>query len=466
MCGIGLANSVFDALIMLHGLEHRGEDSSGMSGISSDGSTYSIRWLGKVYNMSLLELEEIFGDSNKMQNLTVHTRYATSETDGSKNELLRDAHPITINGECVLERGKAYTLGATSSIVHNGQVIYTDIINQFVDTMKTGTDTELLLRAYDKFGIYQLMEQVPAAYSSIILDGKKTIGFRDSHGIRPLWLGEKDGKHLLCSEDFPIKKIGGKPLRELNPGEIVTIEDGRACFEQVVKPNKKFCFFEYNYQANEGTIFNDMLVGDVRKALGGKLAEENDDIEADFVTPVPNAATPYAIGFSEKSGIPYLPILRKKKKERSFLQSNQKKRVDSINGNLYVDAVEIGLLKGKRAVVVDDSVIRGTVLGSVAEKLKYAGVKDIDFLAGTPPMGRTKDCFCGYGVDMPPEDEFLMRRFENEEQVSAYISEKHGIPFRLHYISLDGMFDVLGNRKDYCAQCVTGTRPIKISGLN
>lgn len=464
MCGIGLANSVFDAEIMLRGLEHRGEDSSGMSGIVSDGSINSIRWLGKVYTMSLLELEEIFGDTNKINKINVHTRYATSETDGSKNELLRDAHPITIDGNYVLERGKSYTSGATSAIVHNGQIVCTDIVNPFVAEMKTGTDTELLLRIYQKFGIHQLIEQVPAAYSAIILDDKKVIGFRDGYGMKPLWLGEKDGNHLLCSEDFPIRKIGGKPIREVNPGEIVIIEDdNKAYFEQVVKPNKKFCFFEFNYQANERSSFNGQIVWDVRKSLGERLAEENDTIEADFVTPVPNAAIPYAMGFSEKSSIPYLPILKKKKKERSFLQSTQKKRKDSIDSNLYVDAAEIGLLKGKSAVVVDDSVIRGTVLGSVAEKLKYAGVTEIYFLSGTSPMGRNKNCFCGYGVDMPPEDEFLMRRFENEEQVSAYISEKHGIPFRLHYISLDGMFDVLGNRKEYCTQCVNGERPIKIS---
>jgi len=460
-CGVGFVHSAFDGQIMLRGLEHRGEESSGISGIVSDGGINAIRWLGKIYNMSLLELEETFGNSDK---LILHTRYATN---GSKDELLRDAHPITLDGDGILDKGKSHTSGATSAIVHNGQVVYTDIVNQFVDKMKTGTDTELLLRIYNEYGIHQLLEQVPAAYSAIILDGKKVIGFRDGHGMKPLWLGEKNGDYLLCSEDFPIRKIGGKPIREVNPGEIVIIEDdNRACFEQVVKPNKKFCFFEFNYQANEQTHFNDRKVWDVRKALGEKLAEENDDIEADFVTPVPNAATPYAIGFSEKSGIPYLPILRKKKKERSFLQSNQKKRVDSINGNLYVDAVEIGLLKGKRAVVVDDSVIRGTVLGSVAEKLKYAGVKEIYFLSGTPPIGRNGNCFCGYGVDMPPEDEFLMRRFETEEKISDYISEKHGIPFKLHYLSLDGMFDVLGNRKEYCSQCITGERPIKTFELS
>lgn len=453
-CGVGLAYSAFDAKIMLRGMEHRGEDSSGAAGKMQDGNITAIRWLGKIYDLSSSELEDVFGDKNK---LILHTRYATQ---GSKEELLRDAHPITIECDTLSDNGKSYTYGTKSAIVHNGQLVYTDIVNHFVGKMRTGTDTELLLRIYKEYGIHQLVEEVPAAYSFIILDGDKAIGCRDGYGIKPLWLGEKDGCHILCSEDFPIRKIGGKPIREVNPGEIVIIEDdNKVCFEQVVKSNKKFCFFEFNYQANDASSFNGRKVWDVRKALGEKLAEENDTIEADFVTPVPNAAIPYAMGFSEKSGIPYLPILRKKKNERSFLQSTAKKRKESIDNNLYVE--DSGLVEGKRAVVVDDSVIRGTVLGSVAEKLKSAGVIEIYFLSGTSPIGKNENCSCCYGVDMPPDDEFIMRRFINEEQISKYISEKHGISFKLHYISLDGMFSVLGNRNEYCTQCVTGERPIK-----
>lgn len=454
-CGVGLATSVFDAYAMLRGLEHRGEECSGMGG-TKNGKITALRWPGKIYEKTLQELEKEDGFSDINQ-FIVHTRYATV---GSKEELLKAAHPITLGGKTAVNGASSCTSGAKMAIVHNGQVVDdAGITRPFMKEATTGSDSELLLQMYKKHGIEGLVEQIPASYSIIILDGGTAIGCRDSYGIKPLWLGEKEGRSLLCSEDVPIKKIGGKPVREVKPGEAIYIENGRATSEQLAKPGRlKFCFFEFNYLADSNSEFLDKKVWDVRKALGEKLAEEVDASDADFVAPVPNAGKPYAIGFSEKSGIPYLPILKKKKNERSFIQSTKAKRAESINGNMYLE--DSGIARRKSIVLVDDSVIRGNVLESAVGLLKHAGAEKAYLLSGTHIIGGYETAHCFLGVDMPPTDEFIMRKFGSAEKISKYITKKYKIPFELHYISVDGMFDVLGDRNNYCAQCVTGRSPI------
>ncbi len=446
-CGVGFVNSCLDAYGMLRGLEHRGEETTGIAGMK-DKEIYAMRWLGKVYNKNYEDIEKIRGEQ-----FAIHTRYATQ---GSKDEILRDAHPITLDGYDSLstEKQTSFTKDASSAIVYNGQVVGDKIFPNEIES-----DTELLLRTYKEYGIHKLMEEIPGSYSMIILDEGNVIGCRDRYGIKPLWYGKKDGLPVLCSEDFPIKKIGGKPIREVDPGEMVYIEDGKVSFEKVVEPEEKFCFFEKNYLSNPNSTFKGRKNWDTRKSLGEKLAEEF-EIEADIVMDVPNTGKPYAIGYSEKSGIRYLPELKKKKFQRSFIQSTKEKRRKSIKENLYFERPEI--LHEKRVVFVDDSIIRGNVLERVIEISEEAGVEKIYYLSGTPPVGRDENCFCCYGVDMPKNDEFIMRRYGNEREIEKYLSEKYGIPFELDYISQKGLFDVLGDQDKYCKQCITGEKPIKL----
>ncbi len=274
-CGVGFVNSRFDAYVMLRGLEHRGEETTGIAGME-DKEIDSRRWLGKVYRESYEDIEKMRGEQ-----FAIHTRYATQ---GSKKELLKDAHPITIDGYDSLstEKQTSFTKGASSAIVHNGQVVGDKI---FPNEMES--DTELLLQTYKKYGIHKLMEEIPGSYSMIILDEGNVIGCRDRYGIKPLWYGEKEELPVLCSEDFPIKKIGGKPIREVHPGEIVYIEDDKVSFEKVVEPEENFCFFEINYLSNPNSTFKGRKNWDTRKSLGKKLAEEF-EIEADIVMDVPN----------------------------------------------------------------------------------------------------------------------------------------------------------------------------------
>lgn len=455
-CGVGYINSFLDAYTLLRGLEHRGEETTGIAGLNG-GEIKAIRWLGKIYEMDLENDEALKKEFKKYNRFLVHTRYATQ---GSKEELLRDAHPITINGNLNVGGNTSYSQGSDSAIVHNGQLINTDkLYKQFSEDMVTGSDTELLLRVYREYGIKELMERIPSSYSAIIADGERVIGFRDPYGVKPLWYGEKNGSPILCSEDFPIRKTGGTPIREIEPGEVVYIEDDKVSFEPIKKPNEKFCFFEYNYLADPNSQFKGKKVWDIRKDLGKKLAQESEISDADLVMHVPNTGRPYAIGFQEKLSIPYLHELKKKKSERSFIQSTKEDRKNSIKNNLYLDNPEV--VKNKRVIAVDDSIVRGNVLDNVIEILKNAGAKKIYYLSGTPPIGENENCYCCYGVDMPPADEFLMREFGSEEKISEYLSKKHNIPFELHYISEEGLFDVLpGKKENYCAQCITGEPPL------
>ena len=192
--------------------------------------------------------------------------------------------------------------------------------------------------------------------------------------------------------------------------------------------------------------------------MGSELAKEI-EVDADFVIDVPRSGKPYARGFHKESGLPYLSLLEKKNSERSFIQSTKEDRERSITENLYLR--DSSVIRDKAVAVVDDSVIRGNVIRRVVELLKKAGARRIYFLSGIPPIGREENCYCCYGVDMPPEDEFIMRKFETPEKISRYISRSYNIDFELHYLSEDGLFKVLpGKEENYCSQCITGKCPI------
>ena len=454
-CGVGYINNSFlDAYTLLRGLEHRGEETTGIAGLN-EGNIKVVRWLGKIYKKNFEEYEALESEFKDYNKFLVHTRYATQ---GSKEKLLRDAHPITINGNFNLEGETFYSQDSDSAIVHNGQLVNIDALKEQFDNRITSSDTELLLRVYKKGGIEEVMENIPSAYSAIIADGNQVIGFRDPYGVRPLWCGEKNDSPILCSEDFPIKKTGGIPIKEIKPGEVVYIEDGEMSFETIAKPKEKFCFLEYNYFADPNSQFKGKEVWSVRKNLGRRLAQEVEIKDADFVMPVPNTGRPYAIGFQEELGIPYLPELMKVKSERSFIQSTKKDRKNSIKGNLFLGNPKV--IKDRNVIVIDDSVIRGNVLETVITMLKNAGAKKIYYLSGTPPIGTDENCYCCYGIDMPSADEFLMKKFGSKESASKHFCEKYNLPFELHYISEEGLFDVLGDKKNYCTRCITGECPM------
>lgn len=263
--------------------------------------------MGKTSEKSKEEIETLEKYFKKYNEFLVHTRYATF---GSKEELLKGAQPITTSGFKI--NGKySYSEKAKSAIVHNGQLVSIEDLSEEFPNI-TGNDTEFLLRMYEKCGIEKVIENIPAAYSAIISDKERVTGFRDRYGIRPLWYGEKDGFPVLASEDSCIKKIGGKPVREIKPGEVVYVEDGEIDFEKVGKTNEKFCFLNIIISQILVLILMGKMLGEVRKELGRKLAKEAEIEDADLVIPVPNSGRFYAIGYQEETGLPYSEALKKK----------------------------------------------------------------------------------------------------------------------------------------------------------
>jgi len=232
-CGIGYINSdFFDAYFLLLSMEHRGQESAGIAGIEN-GELEVARWLGKVHRKKYHDLKE---KMEKYREFLVHTRYATT---GSKRELLRDSQPLTIDGEDVYLEDNYFTKGAKLGIAHNGQIVGSDELMEKYK-IKTGSDTEVLLRVYKEKGIEEVITTIPASYSAIICDKDARIAFRDRHGIRPLWYGEKNGLPVISSEDFPIRKIGGKPKREIEPGEVVFLDREDISFKKFTARMKNF----------------------------------------------------------------------------------------------------------------------------------------------------------------------------------------------------------------------------------
>ncbi|MBI5060727.1 MAG: hypothetical protein HZB67_00255 [Candidatus Aenigmarchaeota archaeon] len=452
-CGFCVANNLHDAHKLLRGVQHRGQEAAGL-GVKHSGGIDSIKWTGYVTDFSLEDILKLLHG----EYYEGHVRYSTS---GSKDTLLRDAHPHVIGGTVSSYPEHILTRNSIAACVHNGTICY-DNLACSTDSLKTDCDTEAFLHLYKKIGIEQLMKEIPGAYSSAILDAdlKGPLVFRDRFGVRPCWIGEKDGKYIAASEDFAITEIGGRPIRELGPGEIAYLSGGTFRTESIVEPIPRFCFFELNYLMDHDSTHDGTKAWDIRYALGKQLAEEFRPGDADMVTYIPHCPKPYTMGYGEEARIQFQDIFYKKKEhERSFMRSKQEQRQDSISSNLYLrDNLDI---KGRVIIVIDDSIVRGTVIEDGVSKCLKAGAKKIYWLLGTPPVGEIVDDIprgCLFGVDMPPNDNFIIRKHGTPAGIASYSGAAE-----VYYISKNGMFDAYTKRGldkgEFCTYCIGGPHP-------
>ncbi|HKZ49671.1 MAG TPA: hypothetical protein VJ110_01580, partial [Candidatus Nanoarchaeia archaeon] len=437
MCGIIAAHSLHDVYNGLKELQHRGQEACGIAVKKHDGTIDIVKWLGLVTEFSLDDLYKILGGSGVYVG---HVRYSTS---GVKEDV-GNAHPHYFGGEEKNYGRHVIIRNAEIAGVHNGTII---------DQKKYGNDdcdTKTFLKVYKEKGP-DVVKEIAAAYSVIILDSKQdgAIAIRDSLGIRPLWLGKKDGRFIASSEDHAIIEMGGIPHREVRPGEAVQI------FRDKNVPNlvqngspQKFCFFEWNYLAHRNSSFSGRRVLEVRTQLGAELAKEipKEVIKKlNLVTYVPSAPEPCARGFSYAAGVPHAEVFYKKKSERSFMQPQQEMRAWSIHGNLYVhDTVD---LKGKSILIIDDSIVRGNVHRVAIARAREAGAKEVYFASCTPPIGEKKletEHGCLYGVDMPPSDSFVARKYnlKDPKDFERFVidSQADGI----FYLSKQGLLNAIG----------------------
>jgi amidophosphoribosyltransferase len=428
----------------LHALQHRGQEAAGI--VAYDGDHFhSERRLGLVgdHFSSAKVVGRLKGDM-----AIGHTRYSTTgET------VLRNVQPLF-----------ADLYGGGFAVAHNGNL--TNAITLRNELVRGGaifqstSDSETILQLVAQSRQPRLMErfvdalgQIQGAYALVALTNKKLIGARDPLGIRPLILGKLAGAPILCSETVALDIIGAEFVREIEPGEIVVatkdgIESIRPFPPQQVRP----CVFEYIYFARPDSIVGGKSVYNVRKRLGQELARES-HVDADVVIPVPDSGVPAAIGYAAESGIPFeLGIIRNHYVGRTFIEPTQ--HIRQLGVKLKHNANR-AIVEGKRIVLVDDSVVRGTTSVKIVKMMYEAGAREVHMRIASPPI--THPDF--YGIDTPEREQLLAANYSLEE-MRSYIGVDS-----LAFISVDGLYRAMGftHRDQECPQltdhCFTGDYP-------
>lgn len=424
----------------LFALQHRGQESAGI--VTSDG-----RQFHKHVGMGLVS--QVF-DGDVLHNLighiaVGHTRYSTT---GSSH--LRNAQPLT--ADCV--RGQI-------AVAHNGNLTNANQLREELEArgsiFQTSVDSEIIvhLLAQPSMGnganhLVNAIHRIEGAYSLVIMTEHELVGVRDPHGFRPLCIGQLGDGWVLSSETCALDLIHAKFVRDVEPGEIVIInKEGLTSLKPF--PNHKaraFCIFEYVYFARPDSHLANQNVYKVRVEMGRELAREH-RVAADLVVPVPDSGNCAALGYSLESGIPFeMAFVRNHYIGRSFLQPTQLIR----DFNVRVKLNLIGdLVRGKRVVVVDDSIVRGTTCKARVNNLKEAGAKEVHVMVSCPPHMHP----CVYGIDFPDRNK-LMAANHSLDEIRKYLSADS-----LHYLSQDGMIRATGqNRDQFCMACYDGKYPV------
>ena len=431
--GLDIARLTYFAI---YALQHRGQEAAGIA--TCDGKTAHIhKGLGLV--------SQVFNEDNLHHlqgHLGIgHTRYSTT---GAPR--LNNTQPY------ILE-----TLDGPLAIGHNGNLVNApklrrELLERGVG-LSTSTDSELIIhllagaRGTWLQRIRQMMTIAEGAYSLTILTRDAIYGVRDPWGLRPLVLGEFENGLAIASESCAFATIGARAVREIEPGEIVRInQEGYEIVQGVPAEKKAFCTFEQIYFARPDSILGGRLVHRVRQALGRQLAREA-PAEADIVVPVPDSGTPHAIGYAQESGIAYSEgLIKSRYIGRTFIQPTDRQRKVGVamKFNPLPDN-----LKGQRVVLVDDSIVRGNTSGPLVQLLRGAGAAEVHMRVACPPIRFP----CFMGVDMASQSE-LIAAHKNLDEIKVYIGVES-----LSYLSVEGMMSTLRAEDGYCNACFTGAYP-------
>jgi amidophosphoribosyltransferase len=427
----------------LQALQHRGQESAGIS-VTDGSSLLSDKGMGLVSD---------YFSRERLQRLTGyagigHVRYST--TGGSRPE---NSQPYTVTYK-----------GGTIAIAHNGNLVnYRELKRDLVGqgrVFNSDSDTEViaqmlameLIRNDIVEAVKETMKRLVGSYSLVILIGDKVIGVRDPLGFKPLCIGRVDGGYVLASESAAIDTLNGELVRDVAPGEMVVLGDKIESYRLFRCRNHAHCMFEYVYFARPDSIIDGRLVYNVRHKIGETLAAEC-PTDADIVSPVPDSGITSAIGYSNGSRIPYAEALIKNRYvNRTFIMPVQELRETAVR--LKLNTVKSNI-EGKRVILIDDSIVRGTTSRRIVDLIRRGGAKEIHLRIGSPPIISP----CYLGIDMATR----------EELIAAHKSVK-GVEFligatSLYYISLDGLVNAIGMpEEDLCMGCLTGVYPIEIPG--
>lgn len=424
----------------LFALQHRGQESAGIA--TTDG-----RRLQVYANMGLVS--QVF-DEDSLSHLSGdiaigHNRYSTR---GSSK--LTNAQPIVVGS------------GSNSlAVAHNGNIVNAEYLHEELAaqgyTFRTSTDTEVIANLIlsspertmaDK--IKYAMRRLQGAYSLTILTNHTLFGVRGPLGVRPLCLGNIDGGQVIASESCALDHIGASFVREIEPGEIVSItEDGINSYK-VETGRRALCIFEYIYFARPDSVINGRLLYPARQAMGEGLAQEH-PVDADLVMGVPDSATAAGIGYSHYSGIPVAEVLLKNRYVgRTFIEPDQ--RIRDLGVKLKFNPLP-QMLEGKRVVLVDDSIVRGTTTPQVVKLLRRAGAREVHMRICAPPIRYP----CFFGVDMATRWELIAAR-KTIPEIRDFIGADS-----LGYLSIEGLIKAVALPRDiFCMACFTGDYPIPV----
>ena len=448
MCGIfGIANHS-DASQMtylgLYALQHRGQESTGIS--SSDGDqVHTHKAMGYV--------ADVFSEDAMAKltgvNAIGHTRYSTA---GDSNE--GNAQPIVVNCRY-----------GTVALVHNGNLINALSLREKLELegaiFQSTSDSEVILHLLTKseadslFGaLGETLMQVQGAFSLLLLTEDSLIGVRDPNGFRPLSLGKLNGSYVLASETCAFDLIGATYVREVEPGEIVLIRgEELTSIKALHAPRLSKCIFEHVYFSRpDSTVFGRSVQAS-RDQMGRILAQES-GVEADLVVPIPDSGVSAAIGYSQESGIPFaFGLIRNHYVGRTFIEP--KTKIRNFGVKVKLNPVR-ELLAGKRVVLIDDSIVRGTTSRKIVKMVRAAGAKEVHMRISCPPT--LSPCF--YGIDTPTKKE-LIASSHTVEEIGKYIEADS-----LGYLSLQGLIRAVGGKgNEFCTACYTGQYPIDFADM-
>lgn len=440
--GNDIASTIYYGLFSL---QHRGQESCGIAVSDTDGPK------GKVVSYKDMGLvNEVFDSENlgKLKgNIGVgHVRYSTA--GGSVRE---NAQPLVLN----------YVKG-TLGLAHNGNLLnaielreelsYTGAI--FQTTIDSEVIAYLVARERLKVGtveeaVKNAMQKISGAYSLIVMSPRKLIGARDPFGFKPLCIGKRDNTYFLSSETCALDTVGAEFVRDVLPGEIVTItKDGIKSDTSLCQEKKARCIFEYIYFARPDSHIDGMGVYESRINAGRLLAKTH-PVEADLVVGVPESGNAAALGYSLESGIPYgNAFIKNNYVGRTFIKPKQEQRESSVMIKLNVLRSSV---EGKRVIMIDDSIVRGTTSARIVSLLKNAGAKEVHVRISSPPFKHP----CYFGTDIPSEDQLIASGHTVDE-----ICEMIGAD-SLGYLEVDQLSEMICGQKDYCDACFTGDYPIE-----
>lgn len=427
----------------LFSLQHRGQESCGIA-VIDDTVVKQYKDMGLV--------PEVFNDEilDKLTGKIAigHVRYSTAGGSIRQNaqplvsKYLKGALGISHNGNLT----NAYELRA--KFESEGFIFQTSIDSEVIANIIA---RQRVVNPSIENAVSEMMKIVEGSYSLVVMSPKKLIGCRDPHGFRPLVLGKTKNSYVLSSETCSLDAVGATFVRDIEPGEIVVIDDNGVT--SIKTHCKKFkpsiCIFEYIYFARPDTYIDGISVYEARKNIGRQLAKEH-PVQGDIVIGVPDSGIAAAIGYSEESNIPYgIGLVKNKYVGRTFISPTQEKRENGVKVKLNVLKESV---KGKKVIMVDDSIVRGTTIKQLVKLLKEAGAKEIHMRVSSPPFMWP----CYYGTDIPSKKDLIACKYSVEEITKVSDLDSLG------YLPIDKLDIITGSKCNYCDACFSGNYPAEI----